>query len=108
MDDDFDDIYDEPDETDEPWHDDDEPPDDEMSELQALLAEYGIESVGQIIVEFENVPPEDLRGERFTEFIDAVHYLVDIGVIGFSDIVYFEDDGLYGVVIPDASDRAAA
>jgi hypothetical protein len=45
----------------------------------------------------------NLRGDRFTSLTDALDFLMSIGVIGFSEVVYFEDEDLFGVNVPDDS-----
>lgn len=100
------------------WGDDDDGPDsgDWLSEpspsekafIDEILAAYGIESVGEITVNFhDGIDPSELRGDRFATLAEAVMYLYDIGVLGFSDIIYYEDEDLYGARIPADSGPAS-
>lgn len=80
----------------------------EISAEEAYLIELaenlGLEDISQIIVNSGDVQhPEDIRGDRFTSLTDAIDYLMSLGLIGFSEIVYFEDDDLWGAAVPDDS-----
>lgn len=71
-------------------------------EARALLAELGISDAKEVIIDFSNVEnPEDIRGIRFTSFEDAINFLINIGVLQFSDVVLL-DDGLFGVLVGDS------
>ena len=81
---------------------------DEQSAEDAYLAELaenlGLDSISQILVNFEDIADQsNVRGDRFTSLTDALDFLMSIGVIGFSNVVYFPEDDLYGADVPDDS-----
>jgi hypothetical protein len=70
--------------------------------LQEVLDSLGIESVAEIVIDFSDVENvSNLRGDRFTSPEEAFIFLYNIGVLGFSDVVYFPDEDVYGVEIDD-------
>ena len=80
----------------------------EITAEDAYLAEIadnlGLDSIDQILVNFDNVTDQsNIRGDRFTSLTDALDFLMSIGVLAFSEVVYFEEDDLYGVDVPDDS-----
>lgn len=80
----------------------------EMTAEDAYLAEIaenlGLDSINQILVNFDQIEDiTNVRGDRFTSLTDALDFLSSIGVLGFSDVVYFPDEDLFGVDVPDDS-----
>ncbi len=76
----------------------------EQAYLDELADNLGLDNINQILVNFENVTDQsNIRGDRFTSLTDAIDFLMSIGVIGFSEVVYFPEDDLYGVDVPDDS-----
>lgn len=76
----------------------------EEAYLDDLAANLGLDSIDQILVNFDDMGDvSNLRGDRFTSLTDALDFLMSIGVIGFSEVVYFPEDDLYGVDVPDDS-----
>ena len=76
----------------------------EEAYLAELAENLGLDSVASLVIDVLNVEdPSTIRGERFTSLTDALEYLVNLGLIGFSNVVYFEDDDLYGASVPDDS-----
>lgn len=70
--------------------------------LREILDQYGIEQFSDIVVDFSpDLNPSELRGNRFVTLAEAVMFLHDIGVLGFSNIVYYKEEDLYGSRIPD-------
>lgn len=81
-----------------------EPSTAEKAFLEELLGVYGIKDFNEITINFTNdIDPTELRGDRFATLAEAIMYLHDIGVLGFSNIVYYEDEDLYGARIPPES-----
>lgn len=78
---------------------DDEPRD----PLQALLDEFGIESLESISLDFANLPKDyEARALEFATIEEALYFLYDIGVLGFSGI--YKTDGGFGVAIQPCTD----
>lgn len=93
------------------WGDDDfddewggETPSDGLSDvINELLSVYGIETLGSIIINPEQVKdPSELRGTRFSSPAEVLLWMHEIGVLAFSNIVYY-GDGEYGAAIPEKS-----
>lgn len=104
MSDEFDDgLYDDPFDDDDEWwrepQEDKEPPD---IDVQSLLREMGIDGYEGIIVDFNDINPEELRGQRFDTLDEAIIFLHEIGVLNFGSVVEM-DDGTYGVTIDDCT-----
>lgn len=71
--------------------------------LEQLLDDFGIDSFESIILDFANLPEEyDTRALEFSSFEEALYFLHDIGVLGFSGI-YETEDG-YGIAIRETSE----
>lgn len=71
--------------------------------LSALLDEFGIDSFESIVLDFSNLPEDyESRALEFSSFEEALYFLHDIGVLGFSGI-YETEDG-YGIAIRDTSE----
>lgn len=71
--------------------------------LSALLDEFGIDSFESIILDFSSLPEDyESRALEFSSFEEALYFLHDIGVLGFSGI-YETEDG-YGIAIRDTSE----
>lgn len=68
--------------------------------LRELMETYGYSDVGDILIDFEKADPSQLRGNRFSSLLEAVLWMHDIGVLGFSHVVYLGEDE-YGAEIPD-------
>jgi hypothetical protein len=76
----------------------------EQAYLDELANNLGLDSIDQILINFDGMGDvSNLRGDRFTSLTDALDFLMSIGVIGFSEVVYFEDEDLFGVNVPDDS-----
>lgn len=76
----------------------------EQAYLDELAENLGLESIDQILINFDDMADlSNLRGDRFTSLTDAIDFLMSIGVIGFSEVVYFPEDDLFGVDVPDDS-----
>lgn len=41
----------------------------------------------------------DIRKVRYAEFEDALEFLTDAGMLDFSEIIYFEDEDLWGIAV---------
>lgn len=81
-----------------------EPSSAEKAFLDEIFAVYGISSYEEVVINFDvTLDPRQLRGDRFATFAEAVIWLHDIGVLGFSNIVYYEEEELYGAKIPDCT-----
>lgn len=81
-----------------------EPSSAEKAFLEELLGVYGIKDFNEVTINFTNdINPRELRGDRFATMAEAIMYLHDIGVLGFSNIVYYEEEDLYGARIPETS-----
>lgn len=71
-------------------------------EARALLASLGIGDAQEVIIDFSSLEhPEDMRGLRFVSLEDAINFLVEIGVLVFSNVVPLPD-GTFGVIIGDS------
>lgn len=76
--------------------------------VREYLANYGIMDIDKFVINVHDVvDPSNIRGERFVSLTDALDYLVQIGVVGFSHVVYFPEDDEYGADVPDSSDGDA-
>lgn len=65
-----------------------------------ILDALGIDRFEEIIVSLDEVEnPSEIRGNRFATIEEAIFFLYDIGVVSFSQVVYFDDEDLYGVQI---------
>lgn len=91
------------------WYEDENSPEWDMGDseprdpLQGLLDELGIESFESIILDFSQLPDDyEARALEFATFEEALYFLNDIGVLGFSG-VYETEDG-YGIAIRDTSE----
>lgn len=72
-------------------------------EARAILASLGIADAQEIIIDFSSLEhPEDIRGLRFVSLEDAINFLIEIGVLSFSNVVPLPD-GTFGVVIGDST-----
>lgn len=56
-----------------------------------VQARFGVESLGDIIIDVESVNAENLRGNRFSNLVDAIVYLHEAGILSFSDVALYED-----------------
>ena len=95
-------FYDEPPED---FNDDysipDPPEDDTESLLRDIQQQYGIVDFQDIIVDLADIEdPENIRGVRFGTLEEAIMFLFQIGVLGFSDIITIDD--LYVPVVHDS------
>ena len=69
--------------------------------LRDIMEQYGIVDFQDFVVDLSAVErPEDIRGVRFATLGEAVSFLFEIGVLGFSEIVTIDD--VYAVVIGDS------
>lgn len=91
------------------WYEDDDSPEWGMGEggstdpLSHLLDEFGIDSYESIVLDFANLPEEyESRALEFATFEEALYFLHDIGVLGFSGI-YETEDG-FGIAIRETSE----
>lgn len=72
--------------------------------LAELAENLGLDDINSLVIDVNNIEDATtIRGERFTSLTDALEYLVNLGLIGFSNVVYFEDDDLWGASVPDDS-----
>lgn len=77
------------------------PDDDERPSIIEIMDQLGIADLGEITVNIRDAEDASLiRGDRFAFIEDAIYYLYDIGVLGFSSIVQMEVN-VYAVSIPD-------
>lgn len=85
------------------WNEEDDEYTEEGGDLttltRALLDELGFQDIGDIIVDFEGADLSALRGDRFSSAEETLVFLYDIGIIDFSDIVYIEEEELYGYLV---------
>lgn len=87
----------------EDWEDRDKGKNHVSAFLREMLDGLGIESVEDIIIDFSDVPPSQLRGGRFGSLEAAIWKLYDMGVLSFSKIVYYVGEDKYGHAIPDTT-----
>jgi hypothetical protein len=66
--------------------------------VRDILADLGVDSYDQIIVQFDDIDPGDLRGQRFDTFEEVILFLNDIGILSFSEVVDMGDEG-FGFVV---------
>ena len=77
------------------------PDDDDRPSIQEILDGLGVADLGEITVNLRDAEDASLiRGDRFAFIEDALYYLYDIGVLGFSSIIQMEVN-VYAVSIPD-------
>lgn len=70
--------------------------------LAEIAQELGILDFDELIVDVSNVQdPSTIRATRFSTLQEAVIHLYNIGVLSFSDVVFFPDEELFGESIPD-------
>lgn len=50
----------------------------------------------------EEVSPEDIRHVRYASAEEAMNFLIEAGIYGFSEVVYFEEEDLYGIAVGDS------
>lgn len=77
------------------------PDDDEW--LDDFLEHYGLESIDEwpLFTPEEVEHPEAIRGDRSPELVDILHKFGAIGVLGFSQVIEY-DDGTYGIAVYDS------
>ena len=74
--------------------------DDDAVTTRDILDALGIDRFEEIVINFDKIEdPSEVRGNRFATIEEAVFFLYDIGVIAFSQVVFFEDEELFGVQI---------
>lgn len=81
-----------------------EPSPAEKAFVDEILAIYGIDNASDLVIEYDvNFDVSQLRGDRFATLAEAIIWLHDIGVLGFSQVVWYEDEGLWGPKIPNCT-----
>lgn len=81
-------------------------PDDRIGDYQDLLDRFGVNDLGDIIVNREDAPVENLRGNRFSNIADALLYLYEAGIVQFSNVTV-DDEGEVGTEIDDDSGKSS-
>lgn len=79
-------------------------PDPQEQVLNEVLDQLGVNSFGEVIVDFGNVDVENLRGNRFTNIVDALVYLGQAGILQFGEVT-LDDEGEIGVAIDSDTGR---
>lgn len=59
----------------------------------------GFETWRDVFSEWESAAPQDLRGARYSTPEEALFDLYERGMLGFSRIVYYPVDDLYGIEV---------
>lgn len=77
----------------------DEPPDfDTYGErAEYILGSFGLEGIERIVLDISDANPEDLRGNRFANIEEAILYLFDSGILGFSNVYLDGDEIVVGI-----------
>ena len=88
----------------------DENPPEDIDADKLLLAEimhhYGYRSIEEIIIDPAKLPEGwRIQGNRFSTLLEAVIFLHDIGILGFSGVVKLSDD-TFGAAVPITTDEA--
>lgn len=70
------------------------------------LNDQDIDDINNITVNLADADPEGLRGQRFDTQEEALQWLFDTGLIGFSRVVRYpmegdDEDHVYGVEVGD-------
>lgn len=76
-------------------------PDAHDTVLGEVLDRLGIVDFSDLFVDIKDAEPEELRGNRFTNLVDAIVYLAEAGILQFGDVVLDEDLEI-GVSIGDS------
>lgn len=72
--------------------------------LRGILAEVGLESADEIVIDLERVKPENIKSVRFSTLTEAIVWLHNIGILGFSGVFRYES-GEYGAATADDTDQ---
>lgn len=70
----------------------------------SIMDDLGIFHIDEFIVDFTNIPPDDLRGGRFASLEETILHLYSIGVLSFSGVVRYGQEE-YGEAIPPDSGK---
>lgn len=73
-------------------------PDASSEVLEDVLDRLGVDDFDGIIVDFQDVNVENLRGNRFVSLSDALVYLHEAGILSFGSAT-INDEGEIGVEI---------
>jgi hypothetical protein len=66
-----------------------------------LLSAFGVDELGDILLNVEALDnPGIIRGDPYESITEALIFLAEINVLGFSNVVIGKE-GLYYVAIPD-------
>jgi hypothetical protein len=95
-----------------------EPPqNDPTPDMEVIMEEFGFENIEDVVIDFEKLDdpevsaelafsPGDVRGRAFVRLSDAIVWLYEIGVLGFSRVTSFtNEDGVtfFFPLVPDTT-----
>ena len=72
---------------------------DSQDRVNDIFSEMGFDAWEDVFTTWETADPEDIRGARYATPEEALFDLYERGMLGFSDIAYYEDEGLYSIVV---------
>ena len=72
---------------------------DSQGRVNSIFDEMGFDNWRDVFAAWEDADPSDLRGARYSSAEEALFDLYERGMLGFSDIVYFEEEGLYSIEV---------
>lgn len=73
-----------------------EPSTSDQELLNEILDGLGIREFGEIVIDLTAANPAEIRGDRFSTLEETVLFLYDIGILNFSNLIYFDDVDQYG------------
>lgn len=74
------------------WSDEEEIEDPYVKATEDIMDNFGIESFEDIILDFGDIDPDTIRGNRFETLQEAITYLFDSGVLRFSGVTVVDDE----------------